>query len=470
MNKIFKSILLYTILTCMAITGKAGIRLPAFFSDNMVLQQQADVAVWGWANPNKKVSVTTSWNRKTYSTQSNNDGYWKIKVKTPQAGHTPYSLSVSDGKTVTIENILIGEVWLCSGQSNMEMPMKGFRTQPIEGGSEAIAYSTNTAIRCFTVERASEIMPRNDCDGNREIASPQTTANFTATGYYFARLLNQTLDIPVGLIHTSWGGSRIEAWMNEAALKDISDTPIPLSASEIRSPNRTPTLLFNGMLHPLIGFNIKGAIWYQGEGNRNEPDQYVKLFDSMVREWRTLWEVGEFPFYYCQIAPFNYPDSNSAYIREAQVKGMHTTPNTGMVVLMDSESTNCIHPPKKKLAGERLALWALARTYGMDQIHYKSPEIKSIEKEGRLMILTCDINDVPGLTSYNKEILHFQVAGANKKFHAAKTAISGNKIFTFSPEVADPVAVRYCFDNTSSSEIFTVEGNLPLSSFRTDNW
>ncbi len=471
MKRSVKLAVLSFLLSIGILSVHAEIKLPAIFNHSMVLQQQTDAALWGWSKPNTNVRVTTSWNNKRYTVKSNNKGFWKLKVKTPVAGFTPYSVTISDGKAVTIENVLIGEVWLCSGQSNMEMPMKGFGNQPIEGGPEDIAYSTNDGIRCFTAERVSHVTPQEDCNGIWEVAGPEATPRFTATGYYFARLLNRTLNIPVGLIHTSWGGSRIEAWMPSSSLKDIPEKKIPQTEADIKIQNGTPTVLYNGMLHPFVGYGIRGAIWYQGEANRTEYELYTKMFDQMVREWRNLWQVGEFPFYYCQIAPYNYGGNpTSAFIREAQGKGMETTPNTGMAVLMDSESPDCIHPPKKKMAGERMALWALAQTYGMEKIHHRSPQVTSVETEGRVMILLCDIPANPGLTTHNKEILHFRIAGADKRFHPAKAAISGNKIYVFSPAVAQPVAVRYCFDDTSTTEIFTVEGNLPMSSFRTDNW
>jgi sialate O-acetylesterase len=435
------------------------------------LQQQSQVAVWGWAKPNTNVSVTGSWNRKTYNIKSDAKGYWRLKIATPTAGFTPYTLTVSDGKAVTLKNILIGEVWICSGQSNMEMPMKGFRNEPIEGGGEAIAASSNFGLRCFTVTKMSKAAPQDDCTGQWEIAAPNTTPNFTATGYFFARLINQALNVPVGLIHTSWGGSRIEAWMTPNSMKGIPEKPVPATDAEITIQNGSPTVLYNGMIYPILGYGIRGAIWYQGESNRDEPALYVKMFDAMVREWRDLWGMGEFPFYYCQIAPYYYGGgTNSGFIREAQAKGMTTTPNTGMAVLMDAESVYCIHPPKKRDAGERMALWALAETYGMKGTHYRSPEVKSLEIEGRVAIITFDMSADPGLTTYGKEILNFQIAGENKRFASAKAAYSGNKIYVFSPSVAKPVAVRYCWDDTSATEIFTVEGNLPLSSFRTDEW
>ena len=476
MKKITKTLSLGFILFLLSsapFSLNAEIKLPVIFSDNMVLQQQTDAAIWGWAKPNTPVRVTTSWDRKSYTAKSDGEGRWKLKVKTPAAGYTPYTITISDGKSVTLQNILIGEIWVCSGQSNMEMPMKGFTNQPIEGGPEAIATSRNPGIRCFTMKKASRSTPQEEGEGTWEVAGPETTPAFTATGYFFGRMLNQALDVPVGLIHTSWGGSRIEAWMTPSSIKSvISDARIPATDAEIKSQNGDPTVLYNGMLHPVVGYGIRGAIWYQGESNRNEPERYVELFDKMVREWRTIWGVGEFPFYYCQIAPYNYGGGglNSAFIREAQAKGMKTTPNTGMAVLMDSYSPGSIHPPKKKLAGDRLALWALAKTYGMDKIHYRSPEVQSVTMEGRVAVLTMDIPSNPGLTTYGKELLQFQIAGGDKRFHPAKAAISGNRIFVFSPNVEKPVAVRYCFNDTEATEIFTVEGNLPLASFRTDDW
>ncbi|MDR1676278.1 MAG: sialate O-acetylesterase [Tannerella sp.] len=455
---------------CSGLQVQADIKLPAVFSDNMVLQQQSAATVWGWAKPNAAVRVTTSWNGKSYSAKSDGTGYWKLKVQTPAASYTPYTLTVSDGKAVVLKNVLIGEVWICSGQSNMEMPMKGYGNQPIEGGPEAIAYSNQSGIRCFTVQKVSSAAPQDDCTGAWEVAGPQTTPDFTATGYFFGRLLNQVLNVPVGLIHTSWGASRIEAWMTPNSLKDIPEKPVPASDADIKNQNGTPTVLYNGMLHPLVGYGIRGAIWYQGESNRNEPELYVKMFDRMVREWRDLWGVGEFPFYYCQIAPYRYGDLNSAYLREAQAQGLTTTSNTGMAVLMDAESLDCIHPPKKKDAGERMALWALAKTYGMEKMHYRSPEVKSFSVEGRVAIITFDYTGSTGLTSYGREISHFAIAGKDRRFHAAKAALTGNTVYLFSPYVTEPVAVRYCFDDTSGAEIFTVEGNLPLSSFRTDDW
>ncbi|KAA6339063.1 hypothetical protein EZS27_012984 [termite gut metagenome] len=454
--------------TVTAFQVRADVKLPAVFGDNMVLQQQSQVAVWGWAKANASVKVTGSWNNRSYAARSDSKGYWNVKVQTPVAGFTPYTLTISDGKAVTLKNVLIGEVWVCSGQSNMEMPMKGW-VAPLAGGPDDIVHSTNQGIRCFTVQRASTAQPQEDCKGQWETANPQTVPFFTATGYYFGRLINSALNVPVGLIHTSWGGSRIEAWMPSAALKDIPEKPIPATDADIKVQNASPTVLYNGMLNPIAGFGIRGAIWYQGESNKDEPALYVKMFDRMVREWRNIWGVGEFPVYYCQIAPYNYTGANSAYIREAQSKGM-LTPNTGMAVLMDADSPYDIHPVKKKDAGERMALWALAKTYGLERMHYRSPEYKSLTLEGRVAIVSFDLFGANTLTDNGKELRNFTIAGENKYFHSAKAVLSGNKVYLFSPNVPQPVAVRYCWNDTSATELFSVEGNLPVSSFRTDTW
>jgi sialate O-acetylesterase len=457
--------------TILSLPSQAEVRLPAVFCDNMILQQTSDVSLWGWAKPGASVNIKTSWDKQTRTAKADANGSWRVKIQTPAGSLTPHSVTVSEGKTITLKNIAIGEVWLCSGQSNMEMPMKGFNGQPIAGGPDAILASGNRHIRLFTVKRASTLDPQPDCHGSWTEATPESVANFSATAYYFGRMLFQHLNVPVGLLHAGWGGSSIEAWMTPESLQDIPEKKIPLKKEDIQSPSQTPTVLYNGMINPIAGYGIRGAIWYQGETNRNEPALYVKMFDKMVREWRKIWDSGEFPFYYCQIAPYEYAGGlPSAFIREAQAQGMKTTPKTGMAVLMDADSPSCIHPPKKKDAGERLARWALAETYGMKTLPCKSPEAGEVSIAGRMVTITVNHAGSTGLTSYGKDIRNFRVAGKNRRFYPALAALSGNTIFVFSPQVAEPVSVRYCFDDTSATEIFSIEAHLPLSSFRTDDW
>lgn len=455
----------------------AEIKLPSIFTDNMVLQQQSDVDFWGWATANSTIAVTTSWNKKKYSTKADATGKWKLKVATPVAGG-PYEVVVSDGQEIKLKNVLIGEVWICSGQSNMEMPMKGFKGQPIAGSNEVILKSRNNNIRVYTVPRSSQTEPQDNSKSSPwRVAEPEAVANFSATAYFFGRLLNEMLDVPIGLINTSYGGSTIEAWMTPNTLKDFEGIKIPGKSDPIPVVNRTPTTLYNGMLHPIIGYGMRGAIWYQGESNYDRPNQYVPLMEAMVKEWRSLWGTGEFPFYFAQIAPYNYAQLppynyggkyNSAYIRDAQRKAVDKIPNSAMAVLLDVGEECCIHPPNKEAVGTRLAYLALAKTYGLKGFGYASPAYESMSVTGSTAVIK--FKDAPnGLTSYNKELAHFEVAGENKVFFPAKAVINGSSVSVSSPQVIEPVAVRYAFKDFVVGDLFSNEG-LPVSSFRTDDW
>ncbi len=447
----------------------AEITLPVIFGDHMVLQQQTDAAIWGKATANKTVKITTSWNNKSYSAKADSDGNWKTKVQTPVAGG-PYSISISDGKTLTLNNVLIGEVWICSGQSNMEMPMRGFNNQPIIGGQEAIATSKNESIRLFTVKRDKSLTEKDDFEGNWLECEPGNVVNFSATGYFFGRMIQQVLDVPVGLICSSWGGTRIEPWMSESGIKNFDWVKQPDKNMTEEFNQQTPTVLFNAMISPMVGYGIKGAIWYQGEANRNQPKEYEKLMPGLADNWRDEWKINDFPFYYVQIAPFNYGSNslNSAFMREAQLKAAVGTINFGMACIMDSGEEFCIHPANKKAAGERLAFLALAKTYGQDGIEYSGPVLKEMKIEGSVVKLTFD-HAKNGLTTFGKPLEHFTIAGENQRFVPANAAITREGITVFSPQVENPVAVRYAFDDFVIGELFNTEG-LPASSFRTDDW
>jgi len=452
----------------------AELKLPAIFGNNMMFQQNTEVKIWGWADKGQTVTVSPSWTQQKFTAKADNTGKWNLKIQTPTAGYQTYNLTVSDKQNeINFNNILIGEVWLCSGQSNMEMPMKGFKNQPILGGNEAIFKSKNKNIRLITVKRASHLTPQDDFIGEWSEATPETVKEFSATGYYYGRLLQEMLDVPVGLILSAWGGSWIESWMNQDMLSAFSEVKLPQSEEDIKEKNRTPTTLFNGMINPIAGYTIKGCIWYQGESNYDRAAQYPKLFQKMVSEWRNLWGQGEFPFYYCQIAPYDNPpekhgDFNAAFLREAQYKSMELIPNSGMVVLMDIGEEKCIHPKDKKTGGERLAMMALAKTYGMTGFAYESPTFKEMEIEGGKAILSFD-NAPMWLTSFGKELKNFEIAGADKIFYPAKADIRRSKIEVYSNRVNNPVAVRYAFKDFVAGDLFSTEG-LPLSSFRTDNW
>jgi sialate O-acetylesterase len=456
----------------------AKIKLPALFSDNMMLQQKSNAPIWGWANANEEVSVKTAWDAKIYKAKTDNQGKWKLSLTTPKAGG-PFTIEVTQGKEkVVVKNVLIGEVWLCSGQSNMEMPLKGFPGQPVKNGNEVIVHSTNNNIRLITVPRATVLEPKDDFEGKWEMASPKSTANFSATAWYFGSLLQEVLNVPVGLIHVSYGGSSMEAWMNQEMLKDFASAKIPTTKEELaKDPNRVPTTLFNGMLSPVIGYGIKGCIWYQGESNYERASEYTALMQKMVSSWRGLWNQGDFPFYYVQIAPFNYTQFhpkdylekyNSAYLREAQLKASMVIPNSAMAVLMDIGEENSIHPMDKEKGGSRLAYLALAKTYGLEGFEFESPKYKAMEiKENSV---TVSFDDAPnGITAYGKEVTGFEIAGEDKVFYSAKAVVRRKSVVLTSDKVAQPIAVRYLFKDFAKAELFST-GGLPISSFRTDEW
>jgi sialate O-acetylesterase len=445
------------------------VKLPAIFGDNMVLQQQIEAAIWGTAAKNATVKVTTSWNKKSYTARAGSDGKWKLKVATPSAGG-PYEVSVSDGTTLKLKNVMIGEVWICSGQSNMEMPMKGYMNQPVTGSNEAIATSSNPAIRLFTVNKATSLQPLDDFTGSWKNCEPENVSEFSATAYYFGLMLYKALKVPIGLINSSWGGTRIEPWISEDGFKKFDFITLPDKNQQGTLSQQTPTVLFNAMINPMVGYGIRGAIWYQGESNRNEANQYVQLLPGMVENWRSVWGVGGFPFYYVQIAPYDYGTTglSSAYLREAQLKASTAIPDIGMASIMDIGEKDCIHPANKAAGSNRMAFLALTNTYGKSGFASSGPALKEMTVAGSVVKLTFN-NAANGLTSYGKELSCFEVAGASKRFYPANAFITGTGITLFSPSVAEPVAVRYAFKDFITGDLFNTEG-LPASSFRTDTW
>ncbi len=474
-----KKIFLFLLSLFVCITIKATIKLPSLFSDNMVLQQQSEVNIWGWSEDGKIIKIVPSWDKKIYTAKSDESGRWIVKITTPAASYQPYTIRISEGDSnISFKNILIGEVWLCSGQSNMEMPMKGFKNQPVEGGNMAILQSKNENLRLITIKRNAQFTPQDTISGLWKEADPESVKEFSATAYYFGKLLNEMLDVPVGLVSAAWGGSCIEAWMSREMMKDFPFVKYAEEGDKIEAPNRTSTLLYNGMIAPVAGYAIKGCIWYQGESNYENPDNYPALFKTMVESWRKVWNQGEFPFYYCQIAPYDYASIapkekqggkyNSAFLREAQLKSSQQINNSGMAVLMDIGQERCIHPQKKQTGGERLALMALGKTYGMKGFGYESPVYKEMAAENGKVVLSFD-NAPMWLTGSGKELNCFEIAGADKKFYPAKAEIKRSKVEVSAPEVSNPVAVRYAFKDFVIGDLFSTEG-LPLSSFRTDDW
>jgi sialate O-acetylesterase len=453
------------------LTGFVGIcqtKLPNFFNDNMVLQQQQPVAIWGIDKPNKKVTVRGSWGNSSQTTTGSN-GKWKLFLQTPKAGG-PFTLTIKGSEVITFDSVLIGEVWLCSGQSNMEMPMKGYNNQPVIGSNEAILQSSNDQIRFFTTPRTVSYIPVEDVKSKWQPASPSTTGNFSATAYFFARKLQSVLGIPVGIIQTAWGGTNIESWMDSTSLAAFPHAVIPSKAPDTL-PNLTPTIMYKSMLHPYIGYTIKGALWYQGESNRTNPHQYHELFKTMIASWRKQWQQGDFPFYFVQIAPYEPGKVDFALVREAQLKTMLTEKNVGMACLLDA-GDKIIHPAQKEVVGNRLAYWALAKTYHVKGIAYSGPIYKQMRgSENGRVVLSFDFAEM-GFSTFGKTLSDFEIAGEDRVFYPAQTRIVSNKvgeITVWNDSVPNPVSVRYGFKSWVEATLFNTAG-LPASSFRTDDW
>lgn len=455
----------------------AEVRLPAILSSNMVLQRDATVKLWGWADPGEKMKIQTSWLKGAIKVQADTNRYWCCDVKTTHS-KDPQSLRIkSKTSDIQLENILFGEVWLCSGQSNMWQPVKGYIGQPTFYSALSIAKSSNTELRLFTVDQKGSKTPLKDVEKFKtwQQATPERVLNFSAIGYFFGQQLQEILDCPVGLIHTSWGGSSVQAWMSNEVLKNYQEINID-EVDMTKGTQRIPTVLFNAMINPIIPYSIKGVLWYQGEANRKEPEKYKKLFPAMVEDWRTRWGIGDFPIYYAQIAPYLYREGNdvfqsvdnSAFIREAQLQCLDFIPNSGIAITMDIGDENCIHPPKKKEVVERLLLNALNQTYGYKAIDYASPAFDSLEVMDGGILLTFK-NAERGLYAYD-ELHGFEIAGDDRVFYPALAKIvERKKVFVISDSVAQPAAVRYGWRNWVEGSLFDTNF-LPASSFRTDQW
>lgn len=467
----------------LSLSAVAEVKLPMMFADGMVLQQQAAVRLWGWCDrfyggiSGRKVTMTTSWDGRSYTAVSDGDGRFEVTVQTPVAGG-PYEVTFNDGEQRRLRDVFIGEVWLCSGQSNMEMTLKGYKGQPVEEAVETLLSCGDSLLRLFTVERAVSLTPHRDVSGQWKSANSESVREFSATAYFFGRALRRMLGVPVGLVCTAYGGSACEAWMKADWLRPFcapyrspeTGTTVVLPAGDgdvKRLKQRCPTALYNGQLAPLVGYGIRGAIWYQGEDNVPRYDYYADLLKAMVEGWRTEWQQGEFPFYYCQIAPYDYSLigwKNSQLLREQQMKAEGIIGNARMAVLLDAGLEYGIHPRKKRLAGERLALLALSNTYGVKGL----PDFavySSVEFRGDTAVVKFDRSREWVYFENGTRSDNFEAAGADAVFHKAEAWISGNRLYVRSEKVKSPVAVRYAWRDWTVGDL--MHDGLPVSSFRT---
>jgi len=441
----------------------ANVSLPAIFSDHMVLQQNTEVTIWGWGNPSEPITVTGSWDNKEIKTKATNLAQWQVKLQTPATGG-PYTLTIQGYNKLIIEDILMGEVWLCSGQSNMEWTTRA----GIEESAAEIPKANFPAIRFFTVPKKSANGPQLNLEGKWIVCTPETMADFSAVGYFFGREVHQQLNRPVGLINSSWGGTSAEIWVNAKAITE--NKALAEAAAKVKEepygPNK-PGKAFNAMIAPLIPFKIAGALWYQGESNTSNPQNYEQLLPALIQNWRSEWGYA-FPFYFVQIAPYSYGENqNGVLLRDAQRKTLRV-PNTGMVVISDVGNIKDIHPRNKIPVGQRLANLALNKTYGKTDLVPSGPLYRSMEVQGNKIKLFFDYADL-GLLVKGKELTHFEIAGSDQKFVKATARIIGKTVVVQAKEVKKPVAVRFAWDNIAEPNLFN-KAELPASSFRTDNW
>ncbi len=504
----------------------ADVNMPSLFGDNMVLQRDIPLNVWGWASPGENVKVTFA--GQTVSSTADNAGKWAVKLAPVTLNKEAQEMTVSGKNKLSFKNILVGDVWLCSGQSNMELPVL-----KAADAKDEVASSENPLIRHMAVSPTISLYPQDEVQSNKwNLAGPQTTSGFTAAGYYFAKEIVKETGIPVGLINASRGGTKIEPWTPaeafrkipelksiseqvdawiptteigkksfgkyiedikawipaaEAALKEGRMTPsLPLAPGSTNSFH-SPTSVFNGTINPLINYGIKGVIWYQGEANGGEDEIYTHKMNALISSWRSLWKEGDFPFYYVQLANFrtSYPDNPAGgnlwtKTREAQLKTMSVVPNTGMAVIIDIGEADDIHPKNKQDVGKRLAAWALAKDYGK-KIVYSGPLYKELKVEGNKIRISFD-HVVTGLITGKKagiapvketpseKLKWIAIAGEDKKWYWADAVIDGNTLIVSSEKVQTPVAVRYAYAmNPEGANLYNKEG-FPASPFRTDNW
>jgi sialate O-acetylesterase len=496
----------------------ADIRLPSVIGSHMVLQQEIPIQIWGWAEQGEEICVAFADQRA--QTAVDGEGKWKITLKAMKAEEDPQKMIISGTQShpVVLDDILLGEVWVCSGQSNMEWEL--WKTH---SSTPEIQRADFPQIRLFHVPRNVSTQPLEDVEAEWRVCNPETARDFSAVAYYFGREIHQKLKVPVGLISTRWGGTRIEPWTPVSGFDSIlelhsileemeseeeeyrktlrgflpefedwiekthlalsQETDLPLQLKIPQHPHhdpQAPTALYNAMIHPLIPFAIRGAIWYQGESNRNDCSIYAKKMEALIKGWREAWNVGDFPFYYVQLAPYDYsytpeevgssvPDHlRLPLIWEAQLDALKI-PNTGMAVITDIGNLYDIHPRNKKDVGYRLSLWALAQTYGWKELVYSGPLYRSMNVEkDKIRIIFEHVGS--GLISLdNRPLTWFEIAGQDRTFFKARAKIDKDSVLVWSEKVAEPVAVRFGWHQTAEPNLGNMEG-LPASPFRTDRW
>ncbi len=476
MRKIYRNLFYLAVLYALFFPGKstAQVSVAKLFSSNMVLQQNTEVNIWGRANAGDTISVTGSWNNETVKTVAGDNTKWLAKLNTPAAktDGTYYSVTITGTNTITLSNVLIGEVWLLSGQSNMEMPLQGWGSDtPVEGSAEAIATANFPNIRLLTVKRKNAAEPQEDITNNENSlwvkCSPNSAKWFSAVGFFFGRELHQKLNIPIGLVGSYWGGSSCETWAEESSLDFVADYANngPWQPTD-NNDNHTATVLYNGMIAPLVPFNFAGVCWYQGETNSGRPEQLTELFPAMIEGWRNVFQKENLPFYYVQLAPYgNSWGDNLPVFWEAQANALNLH-HTEMASTIDAGDETNIHPSRKEPVGYRLAQKALANIYGQNSLVYAGPRYKSHIIEGDKIRIKYTHTGT-GLKAAATTLQQFEIAGSNNIFYAANAIIDDDEVLVSSPQVAEPKNVRYAWDKNATGSLYNNE-DFPATPFRTN--
>ncbi|WP_432798564.1 sialate O-acetylesterase [Poriferisphaera sp. WC338] len=505
-SRVFFLVLSVLFLTCGEIVIAEGLRLPAMISDHAVMQADKPIAIWGWGEAGKKVSVKLG--DQVGETVVGDDGKWQLKLGVMKAGG-PYRLEVSSaGESIWVKDVLIGEVWLCGGQSNME-----WRLHESEGGKEAIKNSADGEMRYFLVTKRVSRKPVEEVEGEWKVISPETAGGISGVGYYFGKELREHVGEPVGLVNSNWGGTRVEAWTSEESLKAnvagqqilkanasweaLSEAKLEqytkaIAEYEVKRINAEPTdrrpwvplelqrrhygsNLYNGMIHGVSQYTMRGAIWYQGESNAGRAEQYIELFPLLIEDWREQWGQDAFAFGFVQLA--NYYEKQKEPVqaatwpelREAQLLTLKRVPDTGMAVITDIGEAKDIHPRNKKDVGIRLSLWARATQYGEKELVYSGPIYADHAIEGDQIRIKFDHVGDGLMASDGSELRGFAIAGEDKKFVWAEAVIQGKSVVVSAAGVKKPVSVRYNWANNPVGNLVNKNG-LQASLFRTDDW
>lgn len=475
----YKKLLAASIVLLSCVVSQAKLRLPQLISDGMVIQQNSDVRLWGWDEPNTKITVSPSWTSDKKECTSDKNGKWETVVRSPRASYTPLSITFEGKGEITVRGILSGEVWVCAGQSNMEMPIEGYNDCPVENYDNWVLDAANSSgIHSIKIPYNMRMTPQDDalpCYWKQ--CSMENVGKFSAIGYFFARLLNRTLHIPVGLIEAYRGGSRVESWLDRENLEKNTSETLDSAAfvKQFRNDYKRPMVWWNGVIHPILNYTIKGILFYQGCSNVGAPgNQYSDRLALLANQWRKGFRANDIPFYIVEIAPYYYHDVNGvdgALLREQQYRASQIIPNSRLVCTNDCVypyEARQIHPCQKQKVGERLGMAALNGQYGIKQLICESPTFRSMRISHDSIYVQLD-NLANGINRYD-DIYGFEVAGSDKVFHQATAVYDKHKgLIITCGLVKAPVALRYCFRNFQLGNVANMAG-LPLIPFRTDNW